>query len=291
MLRFSKVKKKRNLNLNGDKMTNQNQRPKDLWDKLDVIVKGMAAILVSGAITFYGIWGEQKQAEIAEDNRRAQIVVQTLSNRESATSDLKAKMFATLIAHYLKEDKAENDSKTQLAILELIGLNFQDNLHFKPLFEMIDIKYKEKESGTCKRLRKISQNIARKEIEKIVGSGGSKCEINLKVGDSKKLLELKDSKCEIPLEIFLLDVKEDHIKVATDENDKKGFEVNYFDMPLVDNSTKGEITYSIILSETNVEPETAKVNLVILPPAYYGTRNTLKTDQLIADFAEDIYSE
>ncbi|KHE91073.1 MAG: hypothetical protein SCABRO_03189 [Candidatus Scalindua brodae] len=227
------------------------------------------------------------QIKLQEENRRAQIVVQTLSNRESATADLKAKMFATLIAHYLKEDKAEHDPETQLAILELIGLNFQDNLHFKPLFEMIDIKYKEK-AGINARLRKISQNIARKEIAKIVGSGGSKCKINLKLKEHKKLI---DTKCQIPLDIILLDVKEDHIKVATDEKDLEGFEVNYFDMPLVDNSTKGELTYSIILSETDVNSNTAKVKLVILPPAYYGTRNSLKTDQLISDFAEDTYSE
>ena len=270
------------MNLNGDDMTNQNRRPKDIWDKLDVILKGVAAVLVTGAITFYGIWSERTQTNIAEANRKAQIVVQTISNRESATADLKAKMFATLIAHYLKEDKAQQDPATQLAILELIGLNFQDNLHFKPLFEMIDIKNKDNDE-IGKRLRKISKNIARKEIAKIVGSGGSKCEIDLKLDEHKKSL---DFNCDIPLDIILLDVKENHIKVAIEEKDKEGFEVSYFDMPLVDNSTLGDMTYSIILSKANVESNTAKVKLVVLPRAYYGIQNSLKTDQLISDYAE-----
>ena len=68
----------------------------------------------------------------------------------------------------------------------------------------------------------------------------------------------------------------------------EGFEVIFFYMSLVDNSSLDEATYSVILSETfpEEEPQRAKIKVAVLPRHYYSGRNTLRFDQLIGDFME-----
>ncbi|MCI5224728.1 MAG: hypothetical protein D3924_19175, partial [Candidatus Electrothrix sp. AR4] len=129
-------------------MNTQTRPTKDKWDKLEIIGKSLAGLFVSAAIAFYGMYTGEKQFKIAEENRKAQIIVQTMGNRESASADLKAKMFSTLMAHYLKK---QDSPVNQRIILELIGLNFQEHLRLKPLFE----KLEEEMQGNAKEIARL----------------------------------------------------------------------------------------------------------------------------------------
>jgi len=255
---------------------------KDKWDKLEIIGKSLAGVLVGAAIAFYGIYSGDNQFQIAEDNRKAQIIVQTMGNREAASADLKAKMFSTLMAHYLKK---QEDPVTQTIILELIGLNFQEHLRLKPLFEKLEQELEGNEKE-LKRLRRAAKNMARIEINNIVGNGGSSCKVELSYQQSTALGE----ECELPISLTLLDVNKAGIRVSTNENDKEGFNVNYYDMPLVDNSTLGDYTYSIVLSDAkHEEVKKATVKVVILPEHFYSARHGLHFDQIIGDWmASDV---
>jgi hypothetical protein len=257
----------------------QKNSKNNAWQKADVIIKGMAAILVTGAITFYGIYSEKKQFSIAEKNRKSQIVVQTMGNRESAAADMRAKMFDTLMQYYFKE---KEDQITQVKILELIGLNFQDHLHLKPLFEKLDAELPG-DSQEKKELRKAAKNIINNEIAKIVGSGGRVCELELVVNQEVNV------ECAGPLRVKLQDVKDDYIMVSLGSSKNNGFNVTYFDMPLVDNTRMGELTYSIILSNIEKKDKKAKIKVVILPQHYYSARNSLLFDAMIGDFLYEDY--
>jgi hypothetical protein len=117
-------------------MKEEKNTTKDIWDKADVIVKASATLLVSGAIALYGITSEKKKTEIAEENRRSQIIMQTMNSRETAVADMRAKMFDTLMTHYFVGPGGESpNEKNKLRILQLIALNFQDNFQLTPLFE------------------------------------------------------------------------------------------------------------------------------------------------------------
>ena len=137
---------------------------KDRWDKLDVIFKAFAGILISGAIAFYGIKSTTKQTEIAESNRRAQILVQTMNHRETSASQMRAQMFKTLMEHYFKE---KDDENTQIIILELIGLNFQDHIHLKPLFKGLDTKLTKNSSERNIALMNVRLNLRRIKITNV----------------------------------------------------------------------------------------------------------------------------
>ncbi len=249
---------------------------KDKWDKLEIIGKSLAGVLVSAAIAFYGIYSGGNQFKIAEENRKAQIIVQTMGNREAASADLKAKMFSTLMEYYLKK---QDDPVTKRIILELIGLNFQEHLRLKPLFEKFEQELGDN-TTEIEELRKSAKNMARIEIDNIVGNGGSVCEIKL----SLHQLTALDEECELPISLTLLEVNEVGIRIRTDENDEEGFNVNYYDMPLVDNTTLGDYTYSVVLSDAEQQAEKATVKVVILPEHFYSARHGLNFDQIIGDW-------
>ena len=265
---------------------------KDIWDKLDVIVKGVAAVLISVAITGYGIYSENRRSHEAEENRKsqtqqaegnraAQAVIQALGTRETVSAEMRAKMFDTLIQHYFK-----GDERNQLVVLELLAINFQDLFQLRPLFDRLDLVFKRRPEDR-KELRRIARNVVHRQIDGLVGSGGSACELTIE----------KDvwspTRCGLPITVKLLDVDNERIRVSVapvgDTSRMMGpFEVSYFDMPFTDNSTLFEATYSIVLSDTATEQKKATVQLVIFPRHYYNAQNRLRLDQLIGNVLDTV---
>lgn len=257
-------------------MNKTSDSTKDGWDKLEIIGKSLAGILVSAAIAFYSINSGKNQFNISEENRKAQIIVQTMGNREAASADLKAKMFSALMEYYLKE---RDDPATQRIIVELIGLNFQEHLRLKPLFEKLEQKLGNN-TNELEKLRKSARNMARIEIDNIVGNNGAVCRTELALGQTLPMVE----NCELPISLTLLEINQSSIRVSTQEGDTEGFGINYYDMPLVDNTKLGDFTYSVILSDINQKDKKATINLVILPEHFYSARHSLHFDQFIGDW-------
>jgi len=141
------------------KMNDKNSKS-NLWYKIDVILKALGAIIISGVIALVGIFLNQKQSQISEANRQAQILIQTMNQREISSSNMRAQMFNTLMQNYFN---GQEDETTQVAVLELIGLNFQDHIHLKPLFERLDKKLTEK-TEQRRALRKAANRIKRIEV-------------------------------------------------------------------------------------------------------------------------------
>lgn len=260
------------------------QRPREtLWDKLDVVVKGVGIILVSGAVAFYGIISERRQFQIAQEDRRGQILVQTVSSREMAASEMRAQMFDTLLEHYFRDTE---DELTKVEILEMIGHNFQDYLNLKPLFVALDEELARKGSSERSRLRRASRNIIRNELNKIVGAGGAVCELTLTQGQTHPI------ECIQPLQLTLLAVTEDHVLVRTGlggSEPPSSFEVTYYDTPLVDYSMLGEMRYSVVLQEARPESREATLQVALLPAIYFSIENRLGVDQLIGEFTRKRY--
>ncbi len=119
-------------------MTEENEVQKtDIWGKLESIAKILAGLSAAiGAIlipVFLNSYTEQ--------NRRAEMFVRTMTEREKADTDIRQSMFKTLLDGYLsavKEDfvKADEDSfRRRIMFLELLTINFQEFFNAKPLFE------------------------------------------------------------------------------------------------------------------------------------------------------------
>lgn len=259
---------------------------RDLWDKADVIIKGLGVILVSGAITFYGFYSENKrentQFRIAEDSKRTDVFMRTMASRETAEANMKANMFATLMNAYFKKENPQS----QVLFLKLIAHNFQEHLNIKPLFENLDSDLPES-SPEKKELYKTARAIAMNEINSLVSNGGCSTELELVLNQ-----ELPAA-CNgpLPLKLRLVEVQKTRIRVSSRPEDKEGFEVTYFDMPFTDNSTLGELQYSVVLREAKKEHNQARVVVVVFPKYYYSSRDRLRIDRKIGDFLEESFTK
>ena len=253
----------------------ETKRPVEgLWDKADIIIKGVGVLLVSGAITLYSIRSERRQFEVSERNRRAQIVVETISSRERAAAEMRARMFDTLVQHYFLK---KGDDATKVSILEMIGYNFQHDLNLNPLFERLDEELHQKGSPERLRLRQAAQEIVRRELNQIAGSGGALCSLDLAIGEAQVV------PCAQPLTLTLRSVREDQVAVSTEVTDQTGFTVTFYTLPLVNNTMLGELKYAVLLSAARPEAGQASVRVVRLPDTYYDTDNRLRVDQMIND--------
>ena len=274
-------------------MSNRNDeaKPKDLWDKLDILAKIATAIVVSAGIAYYGIYSENRRFEQAESSRKAQIdqteasrktqsdqtesnrqiqtAIQLLTNREAVTADMRTKMFGDLIQHYVKG----KDPRSRILVIELMALNLQNVFQLRPLFDDLAAELR---PGSKERdeLKRVARNAAYRQIEEIVGSGGGTCDLKLE----KDRTDPADC---APVVLRLVQTGDDAITVERAE-DKKKLEVSYFDMPLVDNTKRGNLRYSIVLLSS--DKTTAIVKVVVFPRHTFSVQDRLGNDQLIGDF-------
>jgi len=111
----------------------------DKWQKWESFAKILAgfsaaasAILIPILINTY-----------TEENRKAEMYVKTMTEREKSDTDIRQAMFHGLLNGYLgalKDDltKEEEESfRRRIMFLELLTLNFQEYFNAKPLFEEV----------------------------------------------------------------------------------------------------------------------------------------------------------
>ena len=249
---------------------NKSSEKKDGWDKADIMLKGLIALLLPAAIAFYGYWTERQTAQRAQKTQTYQAAVQTLSNREAVAADLKAKMFDTLMGHYFTGPAAN-----KVAVLELMAMNFNEQFQLRPLFDALDSELKDAHDKA--ELRRVARNLAAREVADILASGGQVCDVVLPVGKAVT------APCA-PVSITLQQIHEDKIVVGTSSPDAPVFDITYFDTPLTDHSTIGDLTYSLMLKTTNEGTQSANVRMAVFPRYSYSLQSRLQLDQLMGKY-------
>jgi hypothetical protein len=120
-------------------MAERENKRTDLLSKLESLVKilaGFSAVISAVLIPIF-------INSYTEKNRRAEMFVKTMTEREKSDTDIRQSMFQTLLTGYLgaiKEDfiKADEDSfRRRIMFLELLTINFQEFFNTKPLFEEV----------------------------------------------------------------------------------------------------------------------------------------------------------
>ncbi len=179
--------------MNGNKPEND-KKDKDLWDKLAASAKfigAVAAIIGSVLIPYY-------LHSNAEENRKAQMYAQIMTEREQADTSLRSEMFKTLLNNYLGKFTGENeteetDSKppstyatlrtsaseqetdetengnilyNKIMFLSLLTKNFQEYFNVKPLFEQLYSLLQKEEDKILEKLLGELKNEEGKKIRK-----------------------------------------------------------------------------------------------------------------------------
>lgn len=120
-------------------MAENERKRSDFYGKLESLAKilaGFSAVISAVLIPIF-------LNSYTEKNRRAEMFVRTMTEREKSDTDIRQAMFQTLLSGYLgaiKEDfvKADEDSfRRRIMFLELLTINFQEFFNTKPLFEEV----------------------------------------------------------------------------------------------------------------------------------------------------------
>ena len=104
-------------------------KPRDFWDKLDIVLKGLLPVAVA-AVGYFGTSYLSSQQR-AESTRQFYTSLQ--AQRETADGNLRKEMFSYVIGNFL--GTVEGDPQKRVVGLEMLALNFHDSFDLLPLFE------------------------------------------------------------------------------------------------------------------------------------------------------------
>ncbi|MCP4329695.1 MAG: hypothetical protein GY791_14810 [Alphaproteobacteria bacterium] len=169
--------------------------PKDFWDKLDILLRPLGAVLAGAVIVWLGFisrdYLEDRQrieAKQLEDRQRIEakqleerqrveanqrLLADLISNREKSESALRKDMFAEIIKTFLTP--ASDESRDVLNI-EILAYNFHEVLDLGPLFKAVYSNIRKKQAKAdvgserweeyrtyLKRLEQVAGEVIRKQ--------------------------------------------------------------------------------------------------------------------------------
>jgi len=120
-------------------MAEEARTTKDRWDKWESFAKTLAGVCAAaGALAIPWFINQY-----TEENRKSQVYVQMMTEREKSDTSIRENMFKALLDGYLqtlKEDVKKEDLESfrkRIVFLELLAVNFQEFINAKPLFEEV----------------------------------------------------------------------------------------------------------------------------------------------------------
>jgi hypothetical protein len=120
-------------------MAKETPTVKDRWDKLESFAKTLAGVCAAVGAILIPVFINQ----YTEENRKSQVYLQMMSEREKSDASIRENMFKTLMDGYLqtlKDDVKKNDLESfrkRIVFLELLTINFEEFFNAKPLFEEV----------------------------------------------------------------------------------------------------------------------------------------------------------
>lgn len=178
----------------------ENPRTRDIWDKMEILLRPVAAFLTAITVTLIGLYIQQiAETEAAEKTKRAnnvqveitkrnrntenyRLYTELLSNREEAESGLRKDIFSSILKeffHAQDSDQGQKKIASQLLKLEILALNFGETLSLSPLFIELDnnirttnyeTKFAEKDR---KRLESLAKRVSQQQLAALSAGGES----------------------------------------------------------------------------------------------------------------------
>ncbi len=268
---------------------------KDRWDKADILLKGVFAVLIGALSTYYTIETNNRRSQeqkvlqddrdrkhraLAEEqqiNRQSQVFSELIGVRQQSQMQLRAQVFNSLLSYYLQQDALDH----KILLLELIGINFRNALHVKPLFEVVEEELATRNLSTSeaesyrKKLHRAARKIVGYQLDQIaVSEDGIVVTDTLDLGRSKEVIVGGNS-----VTLTLLDVgATGHgVRIRAGWPDwfaqsLEPFVVNYFDMPFSDytvvRDAEGDLRYAVVLLDRDAAGRQATVSVAKLPSVF-----------------------
>lgn len=225
-----------------------------------------------------------------EENRKNQMAVQIMSQREQSEIDFRQKMFGVLVTELLD---SKVDVRERVTRLKLFQHNFHDIFNGRALFDVLEKEARnlpeQERDEVIKELVSLAKEVTVAQ-ELLVGAKSEL--LRKKVGDSftvylGKLHKDNDEQGEnhthsnehgheihIKLKKVTTHAIEVEVIIDAEKARKLEFEVSFFDAPLTDNTLLPDRhRFAITLKETNmkVQPHEATLNVFEFPADYVTT--------------------
>lgn len=274
-------------------------QPKDLWDKVDIVLRPLNGLFTALAVALLGYYTSSvlRQRETRETNER--VYTELMSSREQAESALRKDMFVSIIQTFLRPQSASLDDR--MLNLELLAYNFHESLNLKPLFVHLEKQIaagpavqRDEYSG---RLNKVAREITTRQmvlleqvgrkfsrtvdLEKFRSSpGGLELEQeNLSLDGTDRefmlsVLEADPRRKELTMELGVRTPKESAIVR------RLTFRVTYFDFPMIDNTRLSrDQRAAVVLNEFGEGG--ADLTLVFFPGSYASLKEKVSYDEVV----------
>jgi hypothetical protein len=139
---------------------------KDWWDRFESAAKILAGVCAAVGAILIPIFINQ----YTETNRKSQVYIQMMAEREKSDTSIRENMFKALLDGYLqtlKDDVKKDDLESfrkRIVFLELLTVNFQEFFNAKPLFKevyekLLKHRHAEKDEQTRNAWKELEEKI------------------------------------------------------------------------------------------------------------------------------------
>jgi hypothetical protein len=272
-------------------------KPRDYWDKLEILLDPIGKILTAVLVVLLGYYGNRALQQ--DQKRRA--FVELLSQREQADGNLRKDMFSKVIDQFVAPTGSTLENR--ILNLELLAYNFHESIDLGPLLKQVYVQSWTDAQATSrqrKRLQNLAQEIVSRELVALTEAGCAK-EAQVDFDQLEKTLvqpnfiRLEDCAARqgLPAKRFRADVmtnpqstdlrKQTEVDVvlsvlspsanrnSSGKQERFEFTVSPFDFPMIDNVRLGD-GGRVSMVMTRVDDGGISLALVYFP----DTRTSLK---------------
>jgi hypothetical protein len=269
-------------------------KTKDFWDKVDIVLRPVNGILAAVAVAILGYYTSSvlRQSELHDTNQR--VYTELMSSREQAESGLRKDMFLSVIQSFMKPEGAGLEAK--MLNLEMLAYNFHESLNLKPLFDHMDRQISASQGSEKKaytdRLDRVAREVSSRQLlllqqvgpkfdrtidyDKFKASpGGLELELdNIDREFMISVLQYNPERRELTLEMGIRTPKD------SSGVQRRTFHVGYYDFPMIDNTRLSwDQRAAIVLNQMN--EGSADLTLVYFPGSYASLREKVSYDEVV----------
>ena len=274
-------------------------KTKDFWDKVDIVLRPVNGILAAVAVAILGYYTSSilRQSELRDTNQR--VYTELMSSREQAESGLRKDMFLSVIQSFMKSETAGLEPK--MLNLEMLAYNFHESLNLKPLFDHMDRQIAatqgpEKKTYTD-RLDRVAREVSSRQLL-LLQQVGSKVDRTIdydKFKASPGGLELEPAKLKLDniereFMISVLGYNTERRELTLEMGirtpqesasvQRRTFHVGYYDFPMIDNTRLSlDQRAAVVLNQMN--EGSADLTLVYFPGSYASLREKVSYDEVV----------
>lgn len=269
----------------------EEKKPRDWWDKADIILKPLGGILTAVAIAWLGFHSSSILNNRQAEETRVKLYSELMSKREEAESSLRKDMFTSIIQSFVGSGNQKPPLEKEILNLELLAYNFHEALNLKPLFS--HLKKEIEKSGArgkaayLERLNQVAREIVRKQVL-MLESAGKRFDRSLDLKYLKAMPEgvpldeavLSLDNIERKFRLKAMEVNRDRqeVKLRLEIIQTKGketgetvntaeFWVGFYDFPMIDNTRLSHDQRCAIIVNA-FGKESVEIGCVYFPGSY-----------------------